>query len=232
MDKTSGILLINKPKGITSFQVIRILRKNTGVQKIGHAGTLDKNATGLLVLGVGNGTKRLSEMLNMDKTYLFRIQFGVESETGDQLGINWSYQQADPWLVNEENIKKVIRERFSGEIWQTPPVYSALKKDGVRFSDLARSNVQIVPEPRKITIHQCELLHFSYDSYQPVAIIRLSCSHGTYIRSVCRDFGILLGTKAIMTNLFRIQVGSYHVGEAYPLASINSRDVLERGCRC
>ena len=232
MDKPSGLLLINKPIGITSFQVIRILRWNTGVKKIGHGGTLDKNATGLLVLGVGKGTKKLSELLTFDKTYLFRIQFGVESETGDKLGSSWSYQSVNPEFVNEENVKKVILERFTGEIWQTPPIYSALKKDGIRFSDLARSNQEVNPEPRRITIHGCDLLHFSYDSYQPSAIIRLSCSHGTYIRSVCRDLGQYLGTKAYMTNLFRTSLGPYHIGHALSLDSITSREALERGICC
>jgi tRNA pseudouridine55 synthase len=232
MDKLNGLLLINKPIGITSFQVIRILRRATGVQKIGHGGTLDKNATGLLVVGVGKGTKRLSELLSMDKTYLFRIQFGKESETGDMLGSSWSYQSVNPVFVNEESLKTIIQEKFSGEIWQTPPIYSALKKNGVRLSDLARSDIEVNPEPRKVTIHECTLLHFSYDSYQPAAIIRLSCSHGTYIRSICRDLGQALGTKAVMTNLFRSCLGPYHIAKASVLENITSREALERGINC
>jgi tRNA pseudouridine55 synthase len=232
MNKLDGLLLIIKPIGITSFQVIRILRRNTGIQKIGHSGTLDKNATGLLVLGIGKGTKKLSELLLMDKTYLFRIQFGGESETGDSLGTMWSYQTASSERVNEDAVRKVLMEKFTGEIWQTPPQYSALKKNGIRLSDLARDNIDVNPEPRKIIIHECRVLHFFTDSYQPSAIIRLSCSHGTYIRSICRDLGNCLGTKAVMTNLFRTSCGPYHCANASVLENILSADSLERKLIC
>jgi tRNA pseudouridine55 synthase len=232
MDKLNGFLLINKPLGITSFQVIRILRKVTGIQKMGHGGTLDKNATGLLMIGVGKGTKKLTELLAMDKTYLFRLQFGKESETGDMLGCSWSYQGVSPTQVSESSLKKVIQERFLGEIQQIPPVYSALKKNGQRLSDLARNDIPVNPEPRAVTIHECKLLHFSYDSYQPSAVIRLSCSHGTYIRSICRDIGHALGTVACMTSLFRTRLGPYHVAFASPVASITSAEILERSLIC
>lgn len=227
-----GFLLINKPLGITSFQVIRILRRATGIQKMGHGGTLDKNATGLLIIGVGKGTKKLTELLTMDKTYLFRTQFGKESETGDMLGHTWSYQGVSPLRVSESSIKKVIQEKFLGEIWQVPPIYSALKKNGHRLSDLARTDCPVNPEPRPVTIYECKLLHFIYDSYQPSAVLRLTCSHGTYVRSICRDLGHALGTLACMTSLCRTRLGPYHIAHANTLESISSVDALERGLIC
>ena len=227
-----GLLLINKPSGITSFQVIRLLRHKTGIKKMGHGGTLDKNACGLMILGIGKGTKLLGGLLTMDKTYLFRIQFGLESETGDMLGTKWSYQSVDKTSVTREEIQKKIKENFDGEVWQTPPVYSALKKNGVRLSDLARNDQEVTPEQRKVIFRKVELIHFSYDSWEPSAIIRLTCSHGTYIRSFCRDLGKQLGTLAVMTNLCRINLGAYHIGYASPLDCITDRTDLERKIIC
>lgn len=228
MKEITGLLLINKPIGITSFQVIRILRKQTGIQKMGHGGTLDKNACGLMIIGIGKGTKLLTGLLMMEKTYLFRVQWGKESETGDMLGSQWRYQSLDYSRITKESVKQVIKEKFTGEIWQTPPIYSALKQNGQRLSDLARSEKEVIAEPRKVFFHQCELLHFSYDSYEPSAVIRLTCSHGSYVRSFCRDIGKELGTLAVMTNLCRIKLGSYHLGHAATLGTLNDREALER----
>lgn len=225
-NEPNGLLLVNKPLGITSFQVIRILRRATGIKKIGHGGTLDKNATGLLLLGIGQGTKKLTELLTTDKTYLFRIQFGLKSETGDSLGTSWSYKDVFADLVNEDSIKKVMLEKLTGEIWQTPPIYSALKKNGKRLSDYARNDEDVTIEPRRITIYSCTLLHFSVDSFQVAAEVKVRCSHGTYIRSICRDLGEALGTYAVMTNLCRTSLGSYHIGHASTLENLVSREAV------
>jgi tRNA pseudouridine55 synthase len=227
MIEPSGLLLINKPIGITSFQVIRMIRRSTGVKKIGHSGTLDKNATGLLVLGIGKGTKHLTEILSMEKSYLFRIQFGCESETGDTLGTTWSYQAVSENLVKRESILKTIKEHFFGEIWQTPPIYSALKKNGKRLSDYARDNIFTMVEPRKVNITHFSLLHFSYDSYMPSAIFKITCSRGTYIRSIGKDMGQILSTKAVMTNLCRTSLGPYQLSHASVVDSITSLTDLE-----
>ena len=229
MEETfSGLLLINKPKGITSFQVIRILRRATGIVKMGHAGTLDQNATGLLLLGIGKATKALTKAIFFDKTYIFRLTFGIESETLDWTGNQWQYKAVDFNTVNEENIRKSILERFQGEIQQTPPIYSSLKRNGKRLSDYAREGKEVAVTPRSIVMYDLDLLHFQSDSYTPQAIFRLHCSHGTYVRSFCRDLAYGLGTCAVMTHLCRTQLGPFLIHEANPLASIPSREELAK----
>lgn len=225
-EKISGLLLINKPKGITSFQVIRILRRATGIDKMGHAGTLDQNACGLLLLGIGQGTKALSYAIKLDKTYLFRMMFGIESETLDWTGFHWRYQSVDFHQVTEENIRTILSEHFMGEIQQKPPIYSSLKRNGRRMSDYAREGKEVEPPSRPIRIHDIELLHLHFDSYTPQAIFRMHCSHGTYVRSFCRDMAVKLGTIGSMTHLCRIQIGPFFIHNACPLDAINSREDL------
>ncbi len=256
-----GILLIDKPVGVSSFGVVArvrrrlseeagyvevkgkdgILRRKLKKVKVGHTGTLDPFATGLLILLVGKGTKRAGEFLKLDKEYIATIRLGMVSTTGDPEGeiTEWGREQGVEGAVeqktehglckkpnaipNKEAVEKCV-EKFVGENWQTVPAFSAVKINGQRAYKLAREGKQVEMPRRKVTIYEIEILRYEW----PELTIRCKVSSGTYIRTLGEDIGKALGVGGYLTALRRTQVGEYRVEEAEEMEVSADRD-LDRG---
>lgn len=197
----SGLLLLDKPYGITSFDVIRTLRRQTGVKKIGHAGTLDPMATGLMLMLFGRATKKAAHLSALDKTYVAEMTLGANSSTGDLEG---ELAQVSDRRPDQAAVGSALQS-FIGKNLQVPSQYSAIKVNGVRAYKLARAGKTVVMPPRQVEIHSIKLLSYEY----PVVRFEASVSSGTYIRSLAQDIGEKLGTGAHLSNLRRISVGPY-----------------------
>jgi tRNA pseudouridine55 synthase len=210
----SGFLLINKPSGPTSHDIIDRLRRITGVRKIGHAGTLDPFASGLLIVAVERqATKELGRFVKMDKEYLAEIRFGCTSDTQDRTGkIN-----IDPEAkaVGEEQVKEAL-ERFVGKQNQLPPMYSAKKIGGRKLYELARRGETVERAAAEIEIFNLELLSFDW----PKLKIRIRCSSGTYIRTLAHDLGQHLGCGALTEELERTAINGYNLKGAVKLPEL------------
>lgn len=209
-----GFLLIDKRKGETSFDVIRQLRKLTGVKKMGHAGTLDPLATGLLIVAVGEGTKLLQYFIGKDKCYEAEAKFGEVSDSYDADGSIRSFSDA---IVTKEDLEKVINESFIGQIEQVPPKYSALKINGQKAYDLARKGEDFEMKKREIIVNDYDIVDFDW----PIVKFKINCGSGTYIRSLIHDLGQSLKVGAYIKNLRRISVGKFSVQEAIALGSLS-----------
>ena len=207
-----GLVLLDNPAGMTSHDAVFRLRKHFGEKRIGHAGTLDPDATGLLVIGVGNATRLIRFMGDMDKTYSCDIVFGSETDTLDDSGtVTRAHDMPAPTL---ERIKDVIAEQFTGNILQVPPMVSALKVDGVRLHQLAREGIEVEREARPITVYSFDVEPTS----DPMAIrATVRCGGGTYIRSLGADLGTALGGGAHIRTLRRHSSGPYSLAEACTL---------------
>lgn len=203
----SGIVLLEKKAGITSFQSLSQVKKTLGTSKVGHTGTLDSFAEGLLVVLVGHMTHLVPHITNFDKTYIATIQFGSETDTLDPTG-NVIKQG---FLPDENQIKNAIT-KFKGEILQVPPAYSALHIDGKRASDLMREGKEVEMKGRPVTIFQNDFLE--YDSQSGIAKIEVTCSKGTYIRSLARDVANEIGTCAHLVALKRTRIGPFSLEDA------------------
>jgi tRNA pseudouridine55 synthase len=206
-----GYLLIDKPAGWTSHDVVakvrNILKKEAGHKvKVGHTGTLDPFATGLLILMVGSYTKRAAEFSKMDKTYEAEITLGSISTTGDPEG---EITKSSDKIPTPEQISKTSEE-FTGEIEQIPHKFSAMKIDGQRVYKLAREGKEVKLEPRKVTIYSIKDVEYSYPKLKFTTVV----SSGTYIRSLAEDIGEKLGTGAYLSALRRLEVGKYQVNNA------------------
>lgn len=208
------IIPINKPAGITSHTVVNKLRRFYGIKKIGHAGTLDPFATGVLILLVGReSTKRSQELMKQDKIYRTKLKLGYISDTYDKDGV-----------IQEYNIQKVptrleidqIIASFVGEISQIPPMYSAIKINGKKMYELARKGETVDIPPRLVNIYNITVLYYTY----PYLTIDISCSSGTYIRSLGYDIGIKLDTGAYLEELERRQSGEYSIENSYTLDTL------------
>lgn len=208
------ILYIDKPAGITSFDVIRQLRRRLNIRKMGHAGTLDPLATGLLIIAVENDTKRISTFMNLDKEYEVTMEFGKTSDSYDADG-KITVMEPAPEEVPEGKIK-VIAAQFVGAIMQVPPAYSAVKVKGVRSYDRARAGEKVVLEPRPVKIHSIELLEYKW----PFATIRAKSSKGMYVRSLVHDIGQKLGVGAYVTALRRTAIGPHRVETAQKIDDV------------
>jgi tRNA pseudouridine55 synthase len=195
------------------------LRAKTGIKKIkvGHTGTLDPAATGLLVLAIGSYTKKVPELIKQDKMYEVTMTLGKTSTTGDKEG--------DISLVSGEQPTReqieVVLARFTGELMQTPPVFSAIKVNGQRAYDLARKGKEVVLEPRKVSIYTNQLISYEY----PTVTFLSHVGSGTYIRSLVEDIGNTLGVGAYMSNLRRTQIGSFTIGDASQLDDLNTENI-------
>lgn len=208
-----GFLNIYKPKGLTSHDVVARLRKITKVRQIGHTGTLDPFATGVLPICIGKAT-RLIEYLDDDKEYLATVQFGKNTATYDLEGeITATFDKK----VTEEDVKNALKA-FEGEISQIPPIYSAIKVNGKKLYDYARQGQDIEIKPRKVTISKIELKEF--DKTSQSAKITVACSKGTYIRSIAYDLGAKLGCGGYLTALERTQAGKFQVNTAIKLEDL------------
>lgn len=208
-----GFLNIYKPKGLTSHDVVARLRKITKVRQIGHTGTLDPFATGVLPICIGKAT-RLIEYLDDDKEYLATVQLGKNTATYDLEGeITATFDKK----VTEENVKNALKD-FEGEISQIPPIYSAIKVNGKKLYDYARQGQYIEIKPRKVTISKIELKEF--DKTSQSAKITVACSKGTYIRSIAYDLGAKLGCGGYLTALERTKAGKFQVNTAIKLEDL------------
>ncbi len=217
-----GILLIDKQKGWTSFDVVAkvrgLIRQSTGQKKpkVGHCGTLDPLATGLLVIVVGGYTKKASELSKKDKTYQVSMKLGEASSTGDEEGNKEYVSNNQPTL---QEVEEVIKG-FTGDIDQIPPAYSAVKVNGKRAYKLARAGKDFKLKPRRVTIYEINDIDYHY----PTVKFRTTVSSGTYIRSLVKDIGDQLKTGAYMTELRRTKVGSFSVKDA---KIVDKRNLLE-----
>ncbi len=214
-----GFLLIDKPEGITSFAAVRKVKWLCREKRVGHTGTLDPMATGVLPIFLGRATALSSILLESEKEYTATVRLGVTTDTCDITG---TVLQEKSVSVTREELLRVLRS-FKGEIMQTPPVYSALKKDGVRLYELARKGENVEIEPRRITVHTLELLEFDGESFK----IFVSCSKGTYIRSLCRDIGEALGCGAVMTGLRRNSTCGFSEEAAVRLDELTPENIGE-----
>lgn len=217
----NGLLLIDKPKEWTSFDVVAkvrgIVRRETGIKrsKVGHTGTLDPLATGLLVLTVGTYCKRAQEFSKLDKTYEITMKLGETSTTGDEEGEKTPVSELKP---TQEAIEKAVLG-FVGEIMQTPPIYSAIKINGQRAYKLARAGKEVKLEPRKTTIYSIDALTYHY----PMVTFTAKVSSGTYIRSLVDDIGKELKTGTYMTDLRRTEVGDFSIETAHLIDEIGEK---------
>lgn len=205
MHDIEGILLVDKPQGKTSFSLIRSLRRLTGIQKIGHAGTLDPFATGVMVILIGRLYTRLSDkLLIQNKEYVAEVSLGVSTDTYDCDGKIVARSKKKPQIVS---IEKII-DHFQGEIEQIPPMYSAKKIGGKKLYELARKGIEIERVPLKVTL-STELLSYTY----PNLDLKIACSKGTYIRSIAYEIGEKLGCCAHLSKLKRIRSGEFTLNE-------------------
>lgn len=208
-----GILNVNKEKGISSARVVSLVRRALDMKKIGHTGTLDLEASGVLPIVVGKATRVSDYMMTKDKVYETELILGAKTDTLDAAGE--IIARSDKEVTKEEFLK--VMNTFRGEIEQIPPMYSALKVDGKKLYDLAREGIEIERKKRKVNIYDIELLDFAF----PRATIRVTCSKGTYIRTLVDDIGEKLGTLAYVNELKRVRVGDFDVKDA-----IKSEDLL------
>jgi len=204
-----SILLVNKEKNWTSFDAVKFIRSRVKTKKVGHAGTLDPMATGLLILCTGKATKSISQLQDMSKTYVGEITFGGSTPSYDA---DSEVDEEAPFEhITINDIEELLKNQFSGEIQQIPPMYSALKRDGKKLYELARRGETIELEPRSVTIHNYQIIEYN----APKLIISITCSKGTYIRSIAHDLGIALDSRAHLSALVRTQIGEYSSANAY-----------------
>lgn len=208
----NGIVIVDKPQNWTSQDVAARLRRVFQTKRIGHGGTLDPMATGVLPVFVGRGTRGVEFFEHAEKAYETVLKLGITTDTEDIWG---NVQTQSQVCVTDEQIDGVLAQ-FRGEIMQVPPMYSALKVNGQKLCDLARKGQQIQRQPRPITIHQLVLLERGEDTLR----LQVRCSKGTYIRTLCKDIGEALGCGGCMQQLRRTRAGEYTIEEAVPLDAL------------
>ena len=219
----NGIVIVDKPQGWTSQDVTARLRRVFSTRRIGHGGTLDPMATGVLPVFVGRATRGVEFFEHAEKTYETVLRLGLTTDTEDVTGTVLTETMPN---ISREELEKTL-EFFRGDIFQVPPMYSALKVNGQKLCDLARKGQEIAREPRPITIHELTLLSFRGTE----AALRVRCSKGTYIRTLCKDIGEKLGCGGCMAALRRVQAGEYTIGEAVPLETLLETDKPEEYLR-
>ena len=208
----NGIVIVDKPQGWTSQDVTARLRRVFNTRRIGHGGTLDPMATGVLPVFVGRATRGVEFFEHAEKTYETVLRLGITTDTEDISGTVLTEQDA---FATGEQLEEVLAN-FRGEILQIPPMYSALKVGGQKLVDLARKGKEVERQPRPITIHELRLLGMDADGIH----LRVRCSKGTYIRTLCKDIGEALGCGGCMAALRRVQAGEYTIDEAVPLQTL------------
>ncbi|MBI4785530.1 MAG: tRNA pseudouridine(55) synthase TruB [Chloroflexi bacterium] len=209
MPGINGILNINKPAGMTSHDVVAIVRKMSRESRVGHAGTLDPLATGVLLVCIGQATRVAEYLTDHDKKYRARVRLGIETDTYDAQGTVVSEHEVS---VSLEQVEEALQS-FVGSISQMPPAYSAIKQQGTPLYKLARQGVEVETEPRQIVIHSIALTEFT----PPDLEVQVHCSKGTYIRSLAHDLGAKLGTGAHITALTRTMSGQFSLDTALTL---------------
>ena len=207
----NGILVVDKPSGPTSHDICQYFKRRLGVKKVGHAGTLDPLASGVLILLIDGATKLQSVFMGKEKEYEFTIRLGIATDTYDSEGK--IVREAPVPSDALEQIQNILQE-FRGEILQTPPAYSALKKNGKPLYKLAREGKEVKPEPRKITIYSIEVIKSDTGYLVPYVTLKVRCSSGTYVRSIAHDIGQKLGCGAHIIALRRLRSEPFGVEDA------------------
>lgn len=215
----NGIVLINKEKNYTSHDVVSIVKKITK-SKVGHTGTLDPNATGVLPLLLGDATKISKYLINHDKEYEVILELGKKTSTADVEGEVIEEKEVSQTIWKPEYIENILTE-FIGEQEQIPPIYSAIKINGKKLYDYAREGKTVTIEPRKIKIYKIELMGFNKEAKQ--IQFKVNCSKGTYIRSLCEDIAKKLGTVGYMKELNRTQVGEFYIKNSVTIAELEEK---------
>lgn len=210
---TAGIVNVLKPPGMTSHDVVSFVRRTYGLKKVGHAGTLDPAAAGVLPVFLGKATRLIEYAMHEDKSYRVELTLGYETDTGDDTGR--TLKSAPYVMPQSAEIERVLNS-FVGTIEQVPPMYSAIKVDGKKLYELARDGVSIEVKPRAVSIYDIKLLKVSAGSF----LFDVACSKGTYIRSLCIDIGKKLGILAVMSFLVRTRAGQFQLDEAHTLEEI------------
>jgi len=204
-----GAILIDKPAGPTSHDVVDAIRRQFGIKKVGHCGTLDPNATGLLIIVLGRGTKLSERLMSDDKVYEGAIKFGESTDSYDADGELLGSLPVPPLTIEELN---TAATEFIGDLMQVPPMVSAVKKQGVPLYKLARKGIEVQREPRLIHVY-----NFRFSAYEePIARFRLACTKGTYVRSIAHELGQKLGCGAHLAALRRVSSGKFDIADAIP----------------
>ena len=208
-----GALLIDKPVGPTSHDVVDAIRRRFGIKKVGHCGSLDPNATGLLIIVLGRGTKLSEKLMSDDKLYEGTMKFGETTNSYDADGELVASLPVPPITLEQLNDSA---SQFVGDLMQTPPMVSAVKKDGVPLYKLARKGIEVPREPRLVHVY-----HFRFTAYQePLGQFSVACTKGTYVRSIAHELGQKLGCGAHLATLRRASSGKFQVAQALPLADV------------
>ncbi|HNR35618.1 MAG TPA: tRNA pseudouridine(55) synthase TruB [Candidatus Hydrogenedentes bacterium] len=215
----NGLLLVDKPSGITSHDVVDCIRHAAGMRRIGHTGTLDPAATGLLVLCLGTATRLSEHLTSLDKVYEGAMRLGIETDSYDMDGKIVAEREVPEFTLD---VLQDACNRFVGEILQVPPMVSAVKVGGERLYKRARQGETVEREPRRVTVREFTVLRYT----PPDVFIRVCCTRGTYVRSLCHDAGKLLGCGATLASLRRTRVGHHSVEEALPMASFTNRETV------
>ncbi len=211
-ERASGLLNIYKPVGPTSHDVVARIRRLTRVRQVGHAGTLDPLAEGVLIICLGQATRLSEYAMRSPKQYLARVWLGISTDTYDREGR--IVEERPLGDLTADRISAAL-EQFQGEIYQVPPMYSAIQQEGQRLYDLARQGREVPRQPRRVTISAIRLVAWT----PPEATVEVTCSPGTYIRSLAHDLGATLGVGGHLSGLVRMASGSFHLADAIPLAA-------------
>lgn len=222
--ENSGFLLIDKPAGMTSHDVVDAVRRVTGIRRVGHAGTLDPFATGLLLIAVGSGaTTRIAQFVGLDKVYEATFVLGATSTTDDPEGV--ITKTPNPPTVSPDHLQSTLQS-FVGQIEQIPPQYSAIKIHGKKMYELAREGKVIEAKPRTIIIHELSITEpITQLPHYPITLkIRIHCGSGTYIRAIARDLGTKLGVGGYVSQLRRTAIGPFSINQAVTLEQLERSD--------
>ncbi|MCX7568565.1 tRNA pseudouridine(55) synthase TruB [Tumebacillus sp. DT12] len=213
----NGILIVNKPAGMTSQQVVGRVKRVLGVKKVGHTGTLDPDVTGVLPICIGSATRVAEYLLDQAKAYRGEVTFGVSTTTQDASGE--PVESVDTVQVTEEQVREAAAS-FIGPILQRPPAFSAIKINGQRAYDLARQGEEVEIPPREVTIYKLEILSLDLEPNHPKVRFDVECSKGTYVRTLCQDLGSTLGVPAHMSHLVRTRSGPFTLEQALTFEQI------------
>ncbi len=219
-DTVSGVVIINKHEGVTSHRIISILRRMYDTQRVGHTGTLDPMATGVLPVMIGRAVKASDYLMMHDKEYVCEMKLGLTTDTEDITG---EVLLRSDEIPTEDEVRAACAS-FVGKIMQVPPMYSAVKVGGRKLIDIAREGGEVEREAREVTVHSMDVTKLSDDTYS----IRVECSKGTYIRTLCNDIGKKLGCGAVMSKLTRTRTGSFTLDEAYTIEQLEQMTFKER----
>ncbi|NQS88420.1 tRNA pseudouridine(55) synthase TruB [Patescibacteria group bacterium] len=214
-----GFFLINKPKGITSHDVVKKVREWLKIKKVGHTGTLDPNATGLLIICISKATKLVPFLQDLSKVYWGKLVFGILTESSDEEGK--ILEERDAFFLQKDKVENIFG-KFEGRITQIPPMFSAVHWEGNRLYDLARKGIKVRVPPREVQIYYLRLLSF-FPGRHPEVEFELHCSKGTYVRSLCSDIGNMCGCGAYQKSLSRLRIGPFSLREAKKMEEVERK---------